>query len=411
MSELLVEELGLDARQDHHGLAFEEDLEVDSLGVVELLMALEDNFGVQIPDEEAEQLTTVGEAVDLVMRSSADRTIVNERRVVATGLGQSQRSGTTSTTSGRTSSPGRAVYRASTRSIVSDITTKIAAEIKDFDREDYMPRRKRGAWTRAPSTSGSPPSRRSTMRASTTRRTTRPRCAPASCRDRHRRRGDLRGRQCECCTSGGRAACRPRDRHDHLEHGWRAGSIDFNLYGPNTHRVTACAASANAIGDAAEVIKRGAADVMVAGGGEASITRFAVGGFRPGRALQHQQRRSGRRLATIRCDSGRFVMGEGLPSLSSRSTSRQGRGAHIYGEVSGTACRRRLSHHAAEARRAGAARSMTMRSRTPVWPEELDYINAHGTSTPANDTTETAAIKTAFGDGAHHGSRSRRPSR
>lgn len=66
MSELLVEELGLDADKITMDSRFEEDLEVDSLGVVELLMALEDNFGVQIPDEEAEQLTTVGEAVDLV---------------------------------------------------------------------------------------------------------------------------------------------------------------------------------------------------------------------------------------------------------------------------------------------------------------------------------------------------------
>ena len=68
MTELLVEELGLDADKITMGATFEEDLEVDSLGVVELLMALEDNFGVQIPDEEAESLVTVGEAVDLVAK-------------------------------------------------------------------------------------------------------------------------------------------------------------------------------------------------------------------------------------------------------------------------------------------------------------------------------------------------------
>jgi acyl carrier protein len=68
MKELLVEELGLDADKITMGATFEEDLEVDSLGVVELLMALEDNFGVQIPDEEAESLVTVGEAVDLVAK-------------------------------------------------------------------------------------------------------------------------------------------------------------------------------------------------------------------------------------------------------------------------------------------------------------------------------------------------------
>lgn len=68
MTELLVEELGLEAEKISAGSRFEEDLEVDSLGVVELLMALEDNFGVQIPDEEAESLTTVGEAVDLVAK-------------------------------------------------------------------------------------------------------------------------------------------------------------------------------------------------------------------------------------------------------------------------------------------------------------------------------------------------------
>lgn len=181
-------------------------------------------------------------------------------------------------------------------------------------------------------------------------------------------------------------------------------SIDFNLYGPNSTVVTACAASANAIGDAAEVIKRGAADVMVAGGAEASITRFAVGGFSQARALSTHNDDPQGASRPFDLDRDGFVMGEGAAVLVLEDLDHAtARGAHIYAEVLGYGMSAD-GYHITLPRPGGggAARAMEAAlSDAGLAPGELDYINAHGTSTAANDTTETTAIKIAFGDAAH----------
>lgn len=181
-------------------------------------------------------------------------------------------------------------------------------------------------------------------------------------------------------------------------------SIDFNLYGPNATTVTACAASANAIGDAAAVIARGAADVMVAGGGEASITRFALAGFAAARAMstRNDDPEGASRPFDLTRDG--FVMGEGAAVLILEELEHaRARGAHIYGEVLGYGMSAD-GYHITLPRPggAGAARAMaTAMDDAGLGPSQIDYINAHGTSTPANDMTETTAIKTAFGDTAY----------
>lgn len=181
-------------------------------------------------------------------------------------------------------------------------------------------------------------------------------------------------------------------------------SIDFHLYGPNSTTVTACAASANAIGDAASVIQRGAADVMVAGGAEASITRFAMGGFAQARALSTNNDDPTGASRPFDADRDGFVMGEGGAVLIMEEYEHaMARGAKVYGEILGYGMSAD-GYHITLPRPGGggAARSMqNALTDAGIEPGELDYINAHGTSTEANDKTETMAIKTVFGDGAY----------
>ena len=181
-------------------------------------------------------------------------------------------------------------------------------------------------------------------------------------------------------------------------------SIDYHLYGPNSTTVTACAASANAIGDAAALIARDAADVMVAGGGEASVTRFGLSGFASARAMstRNEDPEGASRPFDLTRDG--FVMGEGAGVLILEELEHAlNRGATMYAEVLGYGMSAD-GYHITLPRPGGegAARSMDLALvDAGVAPHELGYINAHGTSTPANDKTETMAIKTVFGDAAY----------
>jgi 3-oxoacyl-[acyl-carrier-protein] synthase II len=178
-------------------------------------------------------------------------------------------------------------------------------------------------------------------------------------------------------------------------------SIRFNFQGPVSCVVTACAASANAIGDAAEVIRRGAADVMLAGGAEATLCEFGIGSFNKSRALS--TRNDDPQGASRPFDAGRdgFVMGEGAACLILEERDRAiARGAHIYGEVLGYGMSSD-AYHVTLPKPGGRGAALAMTSALAdagLEPNEIDYINAHGTSTQANDVTETNAIKLAFGE-------------
>lgn len=181
-------------------------------------------------------------------------------------------------------------------------------------------------------------------------------------------------------------------------------SIRYNLFGPNSCTVTACAASANAIGDAAEIIKRGAADVMVAGGAEAPIIEFTVAAFAQSRALStNNEDPAG---ASRPFDAGRdgFVMGEGAATLVLEEREHAlARGATIHAELVGYGMSAD-GYHITLPRPGGAGAARAMQNALDdagVGAEAIDYINAHGTSTAANDSTETAAIKTVFGERAY----------
>ena len=181
-------------------------------------------------------------------------------------------------------------------------------------------------------------------------------------------------------------------------------SIGFHLAGPSTCTVTACAASANAIGDGAEIIRRGVADVMVAGGMEGAVTEFAMGGFNSMKALS--TRNDDPELASRPFDRDRdgFVLGEGAGALILEEYEHASqRGAHIYGEFAGYGMSAD-AYHITLPRPGGGGAARAMQGAlqdAEISPDEVGYINAHGTSTPANDVTETLAIKSVFGDHAY----------
>jgi 3-oxoacyl-[acyl-carrier-protein] synthase II len=180
-------------------------------------------------------------------------------------------------------------------------------------------------------------------------------------------------------------------------------SIRFRARGPNLATCTACTASAHSIGEAFEIIRRDDADVMIAGGSEASITPMGVGGFAAMRALSTRNDEPARASRPFDKDRDGFVIGEGagIVILEELETAKA-RGARIYAEIVGYGLSGDAFHLTAQPEDGnGAVRSMQMALRKAgVRPEDIDYINAHGTSTPINDPTETLAVKRTFGEHA-----------
>ena len=180
-------------------------------------------------------------------------------------------------------------------------------------------------------------------------------------------------------------------------------SIRFGAKGPNSATCTACSASAHAIGDAFEIIRRNDADVMIAGGSEAAITPMGVGGFAAMRALSTRNDEPQRASRPFDKDRDGFVMGEGsgVIILEELEFARR-RGAKIYAELVGYGMSADAFHITAPSEDGdGGMRVMQAAlKQAGVAPADVNYINAHGTSTPYNDKLETLAIKRLFGDHA-----------
>ena len=181
-------------------------------------------------------------------------------------------------------------------------------------------------------------------------------------------------------------------------------SIRFGAKGPNSATCTACTASAHAVGDAFEIIKRDAADVMIAGGSEAAVCAMGVGGFAAMRALSARNDDPARASRPFDKDRDGFVLGEGAGILVLEVLEHAvARGATIYCELVGYGMSGDAYHMTGQPEDgSGAVRVMRVAlASAGVGPEVVDYINAHGTSTPINDPTETLAVKRVFGDHAH----------
>jgi 3-oxoacyl-[acyl-carrier-protein] synthase II len=181
-------------------------------------------------------------------------------------------------------------------------------------------------------------------------------------------------------------------------------SIRFGAKGPNLATCTACTASAHAVGDSYEIIRRGVADAMIAGGAEAAVCAMGIGGFGALRALSTRNEEPERASRPFDKDRDGFVLGEGagILILEELEFARR-RGARIYAEMVGYGMSGDAYHITAPTEDGdGAYRVMRAALESAgVGPEVVDYINAHGTSTPHNDRIETLAIKRAFGEHAH----------
>lgn len=181
-------------------------------------------------------------------------------------------------------------------------------------------------------------------------------------------------------------------------------SIQYGLKGPNYCTTSACATSSHSIADAFMLIQRGTADIMITGGSEASITELGVAGFNAMRALSTWNERYSEASRPFDKDRNGFVMGEGGGVLILEELNHAlNRGAKIYAEIGGIGLTADAHHITApDPNGTGAQKSMINAVReSGLSLTDIDYINAHGTSTPLNDVTETKAIKAVFQDHAY----------
>jgi 3-oxoacyl-[acyl-carrier-protein] synthase II len=180
-------------------------------------------------------------------------------------------------------------------------------------------------------------------------------------------------------------------------------SISLGARGPNFAVVSACATGAHAIGEAAAAIKAGRADAMLAGGTEAVITPIGLAGFAAARTLSTRNDAPERASRPFDRDRDGFVMGEGAAVVVlERADLARRRGARVYAEVAGYGASADAHHLTAPLEDGGGAERCMRQAMAEagLGPEEVDYLNAHGTSTPLNDRAETAAIWAAFGPAA-----------
>jgi 3-oxoacyl-[acyl-carrier-protein] synthase II len=181
-------------------------------------------------------------------------------------------------------------------------------------------------------------------------------------------------------------------------------AIKYNVKGPNYATTSACATASHAIADSMMLIERGSADVMISGGSEASICPIGIAGFNSMKAMSTNNDEPEKASRPFDAKRDGFVMGEGgsVLILEELEHAKQ-RGAKIYAEISGVGLTGDAHHITAPAPGGeGAVRSMTICIQDAgLQHQDIDYINAHGTSTPHNDRSETQAIKTVFGDHAY----------
>ena len=181
-------------------------------------------------------------------------------------------------------------------------------------------------------------------------------------------------------------------------------SLQFGLQGPNVAHVSACASSAHSIGESAEIIRRGQADVMVAGGSEAAVLPLAIGAFATMHAMSRRNDDPEHASRPFDKERDGFILSEGAAVVVLEELEHaRARKAKIYGELIGygaTADAYHITSPSPEGE--GNARAMRMAlDQAGLRPDEIDYVNAHGTSTQPNDREETAAIKSLFGEHAY----------
>ena len=326
---------------------------------------------------------------------------MERRRVVITGLGAITPVGLTAVESWQAVKDGACGIAPITQFDPSDMKVKLAAEVKDFVPENYLPKpeiKRMGRFTQFAVVS-----------------------AMEAMADANFTLDEAEADRCGVIVSSGIGGLSITEaEHDRgKERGWdrvspfyiptgicnmAAGQIAIRtgFRGMCSCPVTACTGGTNAVGDAFHYIRDGYADVMLCGGTESTVTPLAIGGFTSMKALSQSEDPN---RASIPFDKERsgFVLGEGAGILLLEELSHaQKRGAKIYAELVGYGATCDAYHMTApRPDGSGAAKAMEMAVRDAgIAPDQVDYINAHGTSTPLNDAGETAAVKLIFGDHA-----------
>ena len=326
---------------------------------------------------------------------------MERRRVVITGLGAITPVGLTAVESWQAFKDGACGIAPITQFDPSDMKVKLAAEVKDFVPENYLPKpeiKRMGRFTQFAVVS-----------------------AMEAMADANFTLDEAEADRCGVIVSSGIGGLSITEaEHDKgAQKGWdrvspfyiptaicnmAAGqiAIDSGFRGLCSCPVTACAGGTNAVGDAFHYIRDGYADVMLCGGTESAVTPLAIGGFTSMKALS-QATDPARASIPFDAERSGFVLGEGAGILVLEELQHAlSRGAHIYAEFVGYGATCDAYHMTApRPDGSGGAKAMAMAlSDAGIAPEEVDYINAHGTSTHLNDAGETAAVKAVFGDHA-----------
>ena len=375
--DVAVEVLSVEPAQVTEQARFKEDLEADSLDLVELVMGLEEKFDIQVPEDELEGVTTVGHAVDLVLAkvelTEGTRMMLTHRRrgrvrVAVTGMGIKAPAGLTIDDYWDRLASGVSCGAPIRRWDASAMPVAIGCEVPEFDLAPYLPPKEARRLDRvaqlgfaaaadALADAGELARRPGTLR----------RRSPAWASADYRRSRTATRR----CITKGPARVSPFTVPMMMANATPAlVSLRFGWTGPNLSIATACAAGTNAIGEAAELIRHGGADVVVGMGAEACMTPLAIAAFARMTALSNRVDDPQHASRPFDADRDGFVMGEGAGALVLERWDRAvARGARIYAEIVGLrAQRRRVPHHRAVARRRGcrgvhAARTRRRRAR------------------------------------------------
>ena len=403
VKDIIVQQLGVDPEKVKPEASFVEDLGADSLDTVELVMAFEEEFGVEIPDEEAEKIRSVGDADRLPQ--GAREGVVMARRVVVTGIGLVSPLGVGTEATWEGLVAGRTGIGPITRFDATDFSVRIAAEVKGFavrgvagaqGGPEVRPLRPLRGGRRRPGAAGS--------RALDHRRERRPGRGGDRLGDRWAaaRSSDNNQDLLREGPEAGVAVLHPRAAIVNMSAGLVA--IRTGAKGPNIATCTACSTGAHAIGDAFLYIQHGYCDAAHRrrhrGGDHTAGDRRVRATCGRCRRRNDEPERASRPWDR---DRDGFVMGEGAGILvleELESARRRGAPDHLRGAGLRDE-RRRVPHHGARPRmatgRPGHGRGL---EDAGLRPEDVDYINAHGTSTPLNDRMETVAIKRVFGEHA-----------
>lgn len=419
---IIKEQLDVDEAEIRPEMTFIDDLGADSLGLVELVLAFEEAFTIDIPDEDTEKIRTVQDAIDYIEKNvkklalntlgrplprCSRRTLPRLRaameRVVVTGLGAVTPCGLDVSSTWDALLAGKSGAAPITLFDTSGFSVRFACEVKNWEPTRFIERKKLkeldrfsefalGAAKMAMADSGLQLSDEASEEAG---------CIVGV------GLGGLAGLEeaKETLINKGSSKLSPYTIPAIIAN-LAAGQISMahKLRGPSYCTTSACSSGAHAIGEAASWIRRGLAQVMVAGGAEATVTPIGIGGFQAMFALS--RRNDAPERASRPFDKGRdgFVCGEGSGILVLESLSHaRARGARIYGELLGYGASSDAKH-ITQPDPNGPQRAMRMALRDAgLNPDQIGYINAHGTSTPIGDKNECQAIRSVFGAHADAG--------